>query len=112
MPKSEPTPGAAPRRDPYLVKAVVHASPLLSAFRSGQVADLGWGTPIDAHADRLGRENPANANTTSNSQLTISQKIATAPPLTDGLQLFDIFYSTIVPAFIAMQISTSSLSFS
>ena len=32
--RREPKPGIQPRRDPYLVKAVVHASQLLSAFRS------------------------------------------------------------------------------
>src|SRR5258708_34318798 len=34
MSKSGPKPGTQVRRDPYLVKAVVHASQLLSAFRS------------------------------------------------------------------------------
>ena len=32
--RGEPKPGVQPRRDPYLVKSVVHASQLLSAFRS------------------------------------------------------------------------------
>src|SRR5438445_6105321 len=34
MPKREPKAGAPLRRDPYLVKSVVHSSQLLSAFRS------------------------------------------------------------------------------
>src|SRR5689334_1872424 len=49
MPKRETKPGAAPRRDPYLVKAVVHASQLLSAFRSS-----GEALPLREIASRSG----------------------------------------------------------
>src|SRR6186997_3254165 len=47
--KREPAPSAPARRDPYLVKAVVHASQLLSAFRSS-----GEALPLREVASRSG----------------------------------------------------------
>src|SRR5229473_626454 len=49
MSRADPKPDVRARRDPYLVKAVVHASQLLSAFRSS-----GEALPLREIATRSG----------------------------------------------------------